>query len=87
MDFEFDSEKSISNTKKHGISFEAAKQLWQDQNLIEVPAKNIDEPRFLFIGRIRNTYWSAITTYRDSVIRIISVRRARPKEIALYENE
>lgn len=87
MNFEFDTDKNTSNIKKHGISFEEAKQLWQDQNLVELPAKNVEEPRFLSIGKIKDKYWSAITTYRNAVIRIISVRNARPKEIALYEDK
>ena len=86
MDFDFDIRKSTSNIEKHGISFEDAKQLWQDQNLLEIPAKNVEEPRFLSIGKIKNKHWSAIITYRGSTIRIISVRRARPTEISLYED-
>lgn len=85
MNFEFDPEKSASNLEKHGITFEDAKSLWDDPNLLEIPAKNIDEPRALVIGRIQGKYWSAIITYRMPNIRIISVRRSREKEVELYE--
>lgn len=87
MNFEFDKDKSTSNAQKHGINFEEAKQLWQDQNLLEIPSKNTHESRLLFIGKINNKHWSAIITYRESAIRIISVRRVRSKEITLYENK
>lgn len=87
MGFEYDPEKSASNLIKHGIDFEDARALWSDPNLIEIPAKNTDEPRFLVIGKIGRKHWSAITTYRKNSIRIISVRRSREKEVELYESE
>ena len=87
MDFEYDPEKSTSNLTKHGLDFEDAMALWNDPNLIEIPAKNTDEPRFLVIGKIGSKHWSAITTYRKTSVRIISVRRSREKEIDLYESE
>ena len=40
--FEYDVKKSEINNKKHGIDFEEAKKLWDDPNLIEIPAKTID---------------------------------------------
>ena len=46
----------------------------------------VDEPRFLVIGKINNKHWSAITTYRNNKTRIISVRRSRKKEIEIYES-
>ena len=85
MEFEFDPEKSRSNKAKHGIDFQAAQALWDDPDLLEVPARTSDEPRFLVIGRIRERHWSAVITYRKEVVRIISVRRSRNEEVELYE--
>ena len=84
--FEFDPEKSAKNKKKHGIDFIEAQSLWDDPDLLEVPAKTEDEPRFLVIGRIGPKHWSAIVTYRNYNIRIISVRRSRIEEVNLYES-
>jgi uncharacterized DUF497 family protein len=84
--FEFDETKSRANLLKHGIDFIDAQKLWNDADLLEVPAKTSDEPRFLVIGRIGTKHWSGIITYRGTVIRIISVRRARSEEVALYES-
>jgi len=84
--FEFDAAKSESNRPKHGIDFVEAQSLWNDPMLLEIPAKTDDEPRFLVIGRIDERHWSAIITYRGSNIRLISVRRARIEEVALYES-
>lgn len=83
--FEFDEEKSQANARKHGIDFVGAQALWSDPNLIEIPAKTVDEPRFLVIGRINGKHWSAVVTHRSERIRLISVRRSRPEEVALYE--
>jgi len=84
--FEFDPNKSESNFLKHGINFEAAQGLWRDPQLLEVPAKTQEEPRFLMIGLVDGKHWSAIVTYREDRIRLISVRRSRTEEVALYEN-
>jgi len=84
--FEFDDLKSKSNFKKHGIDFIAAQALWDDSNLLEIPAKTLDEPRFLTIGKINQKHWSAIITYRNGKIRLISVRRSRTEEVTLYES-
>ena len=84
--FEFDAAKSESNRAKHGIDFIEAQSLWSDPILLEIPAKTEDEPRFLAVGQIDGKHWSAVITYRGSHIRLISVRRARTEEVALYES-
>ena len=85
MDFEFDEAKSLTNKSKHGIDFVEAQLLWLDGMLIEIPARTSDEPRFLVVGRIGTQHWSAVVTYRDDRVRIISVRRARSEEVEIYE--
>ncbi|HJN97303.1 MAG: toxin [Gammaproteobacteria bacterium] len=84
--FEFDDEKSTANQVKHGIDFVDAQLLWLDSELLEIAAKIQDEPRFLVIGVIDSKHWSAVITYRNENIRIISVRRSRDEEIELYES-
>ena len=78
--------KSASNLEKHGIDFRDAQAIWQDPDLIEIPAKSEDENRFLVVGQIDGKYWSAIGTRRKDKIRIISVRRSREAEVAIYES-
>jgi uncharacterized DUF497 family protein len=63
------------------VDFVQAQELWQDPLRVEVPARTADEPRWLVIGK----HWSAVVTYRQDRIRIISVRRARDEEIRIYE--
>ena len=77
--------KSSANQEKHGIDFVRAQELWQDSIRVEVPARTVDEPRWLVIGRVDGKHWSAVVTYREERIRIISVRRSRDEEVAIYE--
>lgn len=85
MQFEYDLTKSLSNQSKHGIDFDEAQLLWQDPYRVEITAKSTTEPRLIVIGKIGNKHWSAIVTYREERIRIISVRRSRDNEVDLYE--
>ena len=91
MQFEFDPAKSVANKLKHGIDFETAKALWRDLKAIEIAARNVDEPRFLRIAQLaegETTHlWSVVFTYRETAIRLISVRRSRANEVILYEGQ
>lgn len=83
---EYDDEKNQANLKKHGIDFVDAQRLWADPDFVEIRAKSTEEPRSLVIGSIDGKIWSAIITRRSEVIRIISVRRSRKAEVAIYES-
>jgi uncharacterized DUF497 family protein len=87
MAFEFDTTKSDGNRTKHGIDFHQAQFLWDDPDMLEIPAKVADEPRYLIIGMIDGKHRSAVIMYRDDVIRIISVRRSRKEEVNIYEGK
>lgn len=84
--FEYDERKSQRNLIKHGIDFGEAQTLWNDPYLVEIPARTTDEERFLVVGKIQEKHWSAVITPRDGNIRIISVRRSRLEEVAIYES-
>lgn len=87
MKFEFAETKSDSNKAKHGIDFNEIQALWDDWDLLEIPAKTVqDEGRCLVIGKIGEKHWSVVITYRGDAIRIISARRSRVKEIEYYES-
>jgi len=85
VEFEVDPAKSASNLEKHGIDFTAAQALWQDVMRVEIPARTVDEARWLVIGEIGGKHWSVVVTYREQRVRIISARRSRKEEVALYE--
>jgi len=84
--FEFDTNKSSANFDKHGVNFIDAQELWADPDLFQVKAKSEGEERYLVIGTIAGKFWSAVITYREDSIRIISVRRSRKAEVLIYES-
>jgi len=87
MKFEWDADKNRLNLLKHGIDFEEAKNLWLDENRIQIRAPHPVEDRGILIGRYKGKLWTVIFTMRGEVIRIISVRPARRKEAKFYEKE
>ncbi len=87
MKFEWDPRKSESNQRKHGIDFETAKELWMDENRVEIHAPHPLEDRVILIAKHLDRVWAAIYTVRQNTIRLISVRRAREKEVGIYEKK
>ncbi len=86
MKCEYGSNKSLSNKQKHGIDFEEAKLLWNDDRMVEILASYEGEERYINIGKIHTKFYTVVTTIREKEkIRIISARRARKKEIEIYE--
>ncbi len=87
--FEYDPDKSAANLAKHGINFEQAQALWNDDQRLTIathPGQN-GEVRALVIGLIADKLWSAVVTLRGDAIRIISVRRSRDDEKELYDGQ
>ena len=85
--FEFDIAKSASNKEKHGIDFDNSRQLWSGGKLVLLTARDVEqEQRFAVIGVLREKHWVTFYTHRAEAIRLISVRRARTKEIEYYES-
>ncbi|MBR0477350.1 MAG: BrnT family toxin [Treponema sp.] len=91
MTFEWDENKNIINKKKHGVTFEMALRVFLDEKRIEkfdIEHSTLEEDRINIIGRASNVLiLFVVTTDRNGVTRIISARRAEPKEEAeYYEN-
>lgn len=87
--FEWDPNKNEINKKKHGLSFETAKEVFYDEFavLFDDPDHSIDEDRFLIIGSLRSEQICIVShCYRDheNRIRIISARRATKTEQQAY---
>lgn len=85
MIFIYDIIKDERNKEKDKISFEEAQRIWNDPNLIVLPAKRRGEKRKLAIGRYYAITLSVIFTEREKAIRIISARRATTKEVKYYD--
>ncbi|OCQ96825.1 hypothetical protein BCD64_14560 [Nostoc sp. MBR 210] len=87
--FEWDNEKNKINQKKHGVSFEEAKSVFYDDNAIEFWDEDHSEAedRFLLLGRSSKMRILLIVhcfREQESIIRIISARKATQKESQQY---
>lgn len=90
MNFEWDENKARANLKKHGVSFGEAQTVFYDENalLIDDPDHSEDEDRFIILGLSAGARLLVVChCYRESetVIRIISARKATRKETQYYE--
>ena len=87
--FEWDSEKDISNQKKHKVSFDEAKTVFSDQfaRLIVDPDHSDDEDRFILLGTSIHSKLLAVChcISTNESIRIISARKAEKQERNIYE--
>ena len=87
--FEWDATKASLNKKKHGISFEEAKSVFFDENAIVIhdPEHSDNEKRFVILGLSAVPRLLTVChcfRHKDSVIRIISARKATKKESKQY---
>nr|WP_314860109.1 BrnT family toxin [uncultured Undibacterium sp.] len=87
--FEWDKSKATINLKKHGVSFEEAKSAFSDEwaKLIADPDHSEDEDRFILLGYSSSMRLLVVChCYRtnESIIRIISARKASRHEAASY---
>lgn len=90
IDFEWDDEKAESNATKHGMSFEEAATVFGDPLAItfDDPDHSDEEDRFITIGlSALDRILVVCHTDRSDRIRIISARRATPRERKAYEEE
>jgi len=87
--FEWDNRKSRENKQKHKVSFEEAQTVFLDENAIRYfdPDHSDDEDRFIMLGMSFTLRVLIVChCYRedDSVIRIISARKADKREQLAY---
>ena len=90
LNFEWDEEKYKKNLKKHGVSFEEAISVFYDKlSLTIVDAEHsINEHRYIDIGLSnKNRIIVVVYTEINDIIRIISSRLAKKKEIKDYEEK
>lgn len=88
MEFEWDQSKAASNLKKHGVSFEEAKTVFDNPLAVifDDETHSIGEQREIIIGHSRQNRLLLIAfTERSGNIRIISARLATRQEREDYE--
>ena len=89
LHFEWDDRKAAANLKKHGVSFEEARSVFVDERarLIDDPDHSEDEDRFVLLGlssALRLLLVCHCYRSEGGVIRIISARKAAPRESRSY---
>jgi len=87
--FEWDENKNRDNTRKHGVSFEEAQTVFFDENAIRYfdPDHSEDEDRFIMLGisfKLRVLVVCHCYRVRDTIIRIVSARKANKREAQAY---
>ena len=86
--FEWAPRKAVLNLRKHRISFDEAASVFGDLVSLTIsdPDSSLDETRFITLGRSNvGRLLAVVHTERDDKIRLISARRASPRERANYE--
>lgn len=85
MEFEWDPEKEKLNIVNHGIDFETAMLVFNDDDRIEIydVEHSIDEDRYNTIGMVSDVLFVVYTERKDR-IRLISARLANKQERSIY---
>jgi uncharacterized protein len=78
--FEWDDAKAASNARKHGVTFDDAREVFGDRNAMEEPDDDPNEERWRTTGLTRAGVLVVISTERGARIRIISAREANRHE-------
>ncbi len=90
MKFEWDSQKAISNLKKHKVSFEDAKDALTCEIVVVLKEDNDSgEERYVYLGRCKklNVLVVVVTYPEEKNTRIISARKANKRERGFYETQ
>lgn len=82
--FEWDDEKAAKNERRHGVTFERARKVFDDPNAIDEPDDDPDEERWRRIAMAGGQVLFVVTTERDGRQRIITARRATRNEQDRY---
>jgi uncharacterized DUF497 family protein len=87
--FEWDAAKVAKNHTKHGVTLEAAREVFKDPFAIEQidDRKNYGEERFILIGMASGRLLTVVYTMRGEIVRIISARAAEPYEQRQYHEQ
>lgn len=86
-DFEWDEAKAAANRTKHGVTFRAARKVFDDVFAIDGVDEYDDEERFYTIGIAEGRLLFVAYTLRNGTIRIISARAAEPHERRKYHED
>jgi hypothetical protein len=85
MEYEWDWQKNLLNFEKHGLSFEAAPEVFSDVHLTRLDTRfDYGEDRYLTMGLLVRRVVIVAHTIRNGTNRIISMRKANEREQKIY---
>jgi hypothetical protein len=85
--YEWDAKKAVANLRKHGVDFADAATVFSDEVALRMAdhISSVDEERFVLLGMsVPGDVLVVVYTWRGERIRIISARKATPRERSLY---
>lgn len=86
MDYEWDARKAAKNLDVHKVDFEAVYAFEWDSALIKEDTRhNYGEPRYIALGRINGRLHTMVFALRNTLVRVISLRKANRREVKHYE--
>jgi len=90
--FEWDAARAKANVRKHGVGFEEARSVFYDEFAIQFfdEERSAGEERFLLLGMSTGARLLLVCHCEceaGDIIRIISARKATPREAAFYGSE
>jgi len=87
-DFEWDTKNEAVHVRKHGIDFSTASRIWEATVLEKSDTRHdYGEERFIGVGKVGGRLLVVVYTWRGTIRRIISARKANSRERELYEKE
>jgi hypothetical protein len=85
-EFEWDENKNVINIEQHDIDFNDAWMIFENAMLRKMDTrKDYSEERWVALGKLRDIVVVIVYTFRQSKIRVISIRRANHHERKIYE--
>jgi uncharacterized DUF497 family protein len=84
FEFEWDEAKRFTNIRKHNIDFAEIRQIFDGRPAKTLPSQYEAESRFLTVGMLDHRLVTVVWTWRGSVVRLISARRASDEERRQY---
>lgn len=86
---DFDAAKDEANRAKHGVSLAFGARVFEDPQVAILPTVRLgdEEERFKAIGQVDGKLYTAVHVWRDTTVRMISVRRSNAGEQRNYDRD
>jgi uncharacterized DUF497 family protein len=86
MRFEWDEAKRAANLAKHGVDFAIVESFDFESAVVMTDDRDdYGEPREIALGFVGTRLHVLIFTWRNEIVRVISLRKANKREMKIYE--